>query len=257
MRRFLLLPLVALLAAAAPAFGQADLGPVLAARAKAIPKAKRAFQETWLLPESGTSAPDAGATAFAGRATVYQANGRERVEIRRVEGDSLGAPVVVVYDGSGWFLVTRVGATPLAKTAPAGDPLVRMVLAGPAGAAPPHRTIPAPDGGLAAVVLRNDRKADFDPGRAFALSRSQVGGALDSGLASFSAATSTKAVASAGARGVGQVQTPAGPVTVTPDPDAVAWMEAVGDVGAVDLEAFKRSAGLPPYDALAHPEPSP
>jgi hypothetical protein len=234
---------------AATASAQDDLGAVLAERQEGVPKGRHAFQETWLLPAQDAAGHP---NQFAGRITVYQDGPRERLEIRRVEGDALGDPIVVVSNGRSYHLVTKVGATPLTESAPAKEPFVRLVLAGPAGEAPQHRTVPVPSGGQA-VVLRSAVDPDFDSGDAFQLRLPQVGGGLlKSGLSQFSAAQSTQLTASAGARGVDQIRTADGTISVTPDPEAVRRMEARA-VSEVELEGFKLEGGLDPYDELPAP----
>ncbi|MGH7571500.1 MAG: hypothetical protein ACREMK_06620 [Gemmatimonadota bacterium] len=234
------------LALATPAVAQQDLGALLAGRQEAVPRGRHAFQETWLLRAGGA---DAGPNEFAGRATFYQDGPRERIEIRGVEDGTLEDPIVVVSNGRSYHLVTRVGSTPLVESAPADDPLLRLVLAGPPGDAPQHRTVPVPGGGQA-TVLRNAIEPDFDSGDAFQLRLPQVGGGLlKSGLSQFSAAQNTQLTASAGARGVDQIRTANGSISVTPDPDAVRWMDAQA-VSEVELEGFKLEVGLAPYDVL-------
>lgn len=255
MRNALSIPLtwIAALALAAPAIAQQDLATLLAERQDAVPRGRRAFQETWLMPAGGADAPS---SEFAGRAVFYQDGPRERIEIREVENGALGDPIVIVSNGRSYHLVTKVGATPLVESAPADDPLVRLVLAGPPGEAPQHRTVPVPAGGQA-VVLRSALDPDFDAGNAFQLRLPQVGGGLlKSGLSQFSAAQNTQLTASAGARGVDQIRTAEGSISVTPDPDAVRWMDAQ-TVSEVELEEFKLEAGLAPYDALPAGDPDP
>jgi hypothetical protein len=156
-----------LLALAAPVLAQDDLGAILDARREALPRSARAFHETWLLPASGEAAPNAQATVFAGRVTVWQRAPRERLEIFPAENGGLGDPIVIVSDGRGYHLVTAVGATPLAQTAPARSRLVRLILARPAGEANRYRVVDAPQGGVSAVVLRQGLASDFEPDRAF------------------------------------------------------------------------------------------
>ncbi|MGH7558936.1 MAG: hypothetical protein ACREMD_14360 [Gemmatimonadota bacterium] len=234
------------LALPTPAIAQADLGTLLAERQEAVPRGRHAFQETWLMPARG---PDPERNEFAGRVTFYQDGPRERIEIREVENGALEDPIVIVSNGRSYHLVTKVGSTPLMESAPADDPLLRLVLAGPPGDAPQHRTVPVPGGGQA-TVLRNAIEPDFDSGDAFQLRLPQVGGGLlKSGLSQFSAAQNTQLTASAGARGVDQIRTANGSISVTPDPDAVRWMDEQS-VSEVDLEEFKLEVGLAPYDAL-------
>lgn len=239
-----------LLALAVPALAQEDMGAILDARRAAVPRGARAFHETWLLPAEGDAAPTAQATIFAGRATVWQNAPRERIEIFPAQNGELGEPIVIVSDGRAYHLVTAVGATPLVQTDRAGEPLVRLVLGGPPGEAKTYRVVDAPGGGVAAVVLRQPLASDFDADQAFALRFPRAGsGVLTAGLSRFSPAGDPEVTAAAGARGVGRVETAIGTVNVTPDPAAVAWMEA-RRIAVGDLEAFKREAGLAPYDAL-------
>ena len=92
---------------ASTASGQDDLGAVLAVRQEAVPKGRHAFQETWLLPEPGAAA--GSPNRFGGRVNVYQDGPRERLEIRRVEGDLLGDPADLPSDlvVAGQHLVRR------------------------------------------------------------------------------------------------------------------------------------------------------
>ena len=233
-----------------PVFGQNDLGPVLDARRQAVPGGPRAFHETWLLPASGETSPTPQQTVFAGRVSVWQKGPRERIEIFPVENGQLAAPIVIVSDGTAYHLVTAVGATPLPRTAPARDRFVRLVLAGPPGEAEKYRVVEGTQGGVAAVVLRQDMPSGFEQDKAFALRLPRGGsGALAAGISQFSPAGDPQVTAAAGARGVERVPTAQGEVSVTPDPAAVAWMEAQG-APAAEIEAFKREARLPPYDLL-------
>jgi hypothetical protein len=238
--------------AVAPASSAAQaLQPTLDARREAMPNGKRSWQETWLVPEAGSSAADAAQVRkFAGRVVAYQEGNRERLELRAARGTELDEPVVVVSDGEAYWLVTRVGASPLAESAKASDPWLGLVLAGPPGDAPAHRAVPAPDGGVAAVVVRSPQPTDFDASAAFALKLPQGGsGLVRTGLAQFSPGADPTVTAAAGTRGVDQVQTANGTVSVTPDPEAVRWMEAQA-VSPVALESFRMEGRLEPYDAL-------
>jgi hypothetical protein len=238
--------------AALPAGSTAQtLQATLDARREAMQRGKHAWQETWLVPEAGPSAPEAGqVTKFGGRVTAYQDGDRERLELRAVRGDELEDPVVVVSDGEAYWLVTRVGATPLVESAKASDPWLALVLSGPAGNAPTHRAVAAAGGGVAAVVLRAPEPSDFDSSAAFALKLPQGGsGLMRTGLAAFSPAGNASVTAAAGARGVDQVRTADGTVSVIPDPEAVRWMEAQR-VSPAALERFRMEARLAPYEAL-------
>jgi hypothetical protein len=243
--------LAAALLAAGTAPGPAaaqGLDAVLAARAKAIPKGPRAFEETWLRPPAGGAASERDLT-LAAKVSAFQQAPRERLEIRPVSGRRFGEPVVVVSNGKGWFLVTKLGATPLAESAKASDPLVTAVLGGPAGDAPRKRRVEGAGGKLDAVVYREARPADFSASTAFSLKAPKVGGGLlKKGLASFAEPADTQATASAGARGVDEIETPEGTVSVTPDTVAVAWLDG-REPDALELEAFLLAGELGPYAA--------
>ena len=252
MRALILLAGALTLGAGMPAAAAAQsLQATIDARREAMPAGKRSWQETWLVPASGASAPDAAQVRkFAGRVVAYQDGDRERLELRAARGSELDEPVVVVSDGDAYHLVTRVGATPLAESAKASDPWLGLVLAGPPGEAPAHRAVPAQEGGVAAVVVRSAEPAEFDTSKAFALELPQGGsGLVREGLARFSPGADPGATAAAGTRGVDQVRTANGTVSVTPDPEAVRWMEAQ-EVSPVALESFRLEGRLEPYDAL-------
>ncbi|HEU4463427.1 MAG TPA: hypothetical protein VFS53_00135 [Gemmatimonadota bacterium] len=240
---------------AGAAFPASSLGQTLQAtldaRREAMPRGKHAWQETWLVPEAGTSAPDAvQVTKFGGRVWAYQDGDKERLELRAARGDELEEPVVVVSDGDGYWLVTKVGATPLAESAKASDRWLALVLAGPPGDAPGYRTVDADGGGVAAVVVRAPEPSDFDEDKAFALRLPQGGsGLVREGLAQFSPGRDPNVTAAAGTRGVDQVETANGAVSVTPDPAAVEWMEGQR-VTPGELERFRLEGRLAPYDAL-------
>lgn len=246
-------PLAAVLTLAAlPDLADAQsLQATLDARRDAMPRGKRAWQETWLVPETGASAPDASQVRkFGGRVVAYQDGDRERLELRAARGDELDDPFVVVSDGDAYWLVSKVGATPLLETAKASDPWLALVLAGPPGEAPAHRTVPAAGGGVAAIVLRAPEPADFESDKAFAMRLPQGGsGLVREGLASFSPANNAAVTTAAGTRGVDQVRTANGTVSVTPDPAAVRWMEEQRVTPAA-LESFRLDERLSPYDAL-------
>lgn len=250
-RLSLLLSLIAGLLLATSLSAQDDLQAMLDARREAIPKKKQVFEETWLIPADGAE-PEAE-PRFAGRVVVFQDRSKERIEIRRVIDDQLEEPIIIVCDGRRYHLVTRVGATDLISSEPVADPFVQLVLGGPAGAAESHRTVTGADGTTTAIVLRHARDPDFDGDEAFELRQPQVGsGLLKKGLSSFSAAQDRHVAASAGARGVDEIETADGKVSVTPDPAAVQWMEEQS-VPPLELEEFRIEARLAPYNDLPEP----
>ncbi len=247
-----LLSIVPSLVLVASLSAQDDMASILDARRQAIPKEKRVFEETWLTPAEG-AAPTAE-PSFAGRVVVFQDRPKERLEIRRVTGGELEDPLVIVSDGRGYYLVTRVGATDLISSEPIGDPFVQRVLRSPPGTIEPHRAVRDRDGTTTAIVLRHPREADFDEDEVFELKSPQIESSLlKKGLSSFSAAQERHVAASAGARGVDEIETADGKVDVTPDPAAVQWMEEQS-VPPLEFEEFRIEARLAPYNDLPEPE---
>lgn len=229
------------------AFGQ-SLEQTLEARRKALPKPKTAYGETFLAAPASGAATE-GDLKLAAKVSVFQEAPRERLEVHLVNGSAFGEPIVVVGDGSGYFLVTKLGATPLAKSAKASDPLLLQALASMPDESARKRTLKAPDGKLAGVVYREPRGADFGSSTAFDVKASKVGGGLlKKNLAAFGDSDDTVVTASAGARGVDEIDTPKGKLSVTPDPGAVVWLES-RQVGPLELEAFLLAGGLGPYAA--------
>ena len=245
-RRSLAAAVLGLLLTAPAARGQ-DIDQTLAARQKALPKEKRAYEETILTGPAGGAAAEKD-LKLAAKVAVFQEAPRERVELRPVSGSAFGEPVVVVSNGQGYFLVTKVAATPLAKSARASDPLVLQALASMPDATGRRREVKAPDGKLLAVIYRTPRSADFSASTAFSLKQPKLGGGLlKKGLASFGESDVT-VTASAGARGVDEIETPEGRVSVTPDSSAVVWLDS-RHVGPLELEAFLLEGELGPYAA--------
>lgn len=233
------------LASAAPA---QELDATLAARQKALGKGKRAYQETIL------TAPEGGAASekelkLAAKVAVFQEAPRERLEIRAVSGRSFAEPVVLVSNGAGYFLVTKVGSTPLKGSARASDSVVLQALTSMPGESAGRREVKGAGGELLAVVYRESRTADFNSSTAFSMKAAKIGdNLLKKSLASFGESDDTAVTASAGARGVDEIQTPGGTVSVTPDSSAVVWLESL-EVGPLELEAFLLAGGLGPYAA--------
>jgi hypothetical protein len=233
-------------AASSPAAGQ-TLDGALAARRQALPAQKTAYAETFLLAPAGGAASEKDLKLSA-KVAVSQQAPKERIEIQPVSGDAYGDPVTIVGDGKDYFLITKVGtATPLAKSDKAQDPLVLQVLASMPNATGKKRVEKTPDGKLAAVVYRETRPADFDDKAAFSMKAPKIGGGiLKPALSSLSPDDKPTVTASAGARGVDEIDTPDGKVPVTPDSSAVVWMEQ-RQVNPVALEEFLAAGGLGPY----------
>ncbi|HEY7462781.1 MAG TPA: hypothetical protein VIC59_13030 [Gemmatimonadota bacterium] len=238
--------LLALLIAGAPQAAAQDLGATLAARQQALPKQKTAYLETFL------NAPPGGASAekdlkLAAKVAVAQEAPRERIEIQPVSGNTFGETVIVVGNGKDYFLVTKVGSTPLAKSAKAQDALVLQALGSAPNETAKKRALKTSDGKLAAVIYREPRPADFNSSTAFSLEAPKLGGGLlKKGLSSFADSDQPVVTASAGARGVDEIDTPDGKMPVTPDSSAVVWLEE-REVSPLDLEAFLVAGRLGPY----------
>jgi hypothetical protein len=237
---------LALVCTAAPGAGAQTLDATLASRQQALPKQKTAYQETILQASKGGAASEKDLKLTA-KVAVYQEAPQERIEIQPVEGSGFGEPVVIVSNGKGYFLVTKVGSTPLAKSPKAQDPVVLQELSSMPNATGKKRSLKGSDGKLAAVIYREPRPADFSSSTAFSMQAPKLGGGLlKKGLSSFAGDDQPVVTASAGARGVDQIQTPNGAVNVTPDSSAVVWMEK-REVSPLDLESFLLTGGLGPY----------
>ncbi len=238
--------LLALFCAAAPEAAGQTLDATLAARQQALPKQKTAYVETFLNAPAGGAASEKD-LKLAAKVAVAQEAPRERIEVQPVSGETFGETVTVVSDGKGYFLVTKVGSTPLAKSAMAQDPLILQALASMPNETSKKRVLKTPEGKLSSVVYREPRPADFSEATAFSLQAPKLGGGLlKKGLSSFAADDQTAVTASAGARGVDEIDTPNGKVPVTPDSSAVVWLEG-HEVSPLALEAFLLAGGLGPY----------
>ncbi len=205
---------------------------------------------TW---SGGRIVARADSLALLMRVDYFSAPPKWRAEIRRTrDGQTLGAPDILVGQGSRATVVTPLGATPLEQHVLGQDPLVRAaVVFNGAG----RRTGPAsgriverlPDGKVGRVVYRRVvRNPSFDTALLDARNRSSGRTLLASGIAVVGDQRSASVVATAGARGVDRVQTPGGAVAVTPDMAAIARMDRFA-VGSVALEEFLRAGGLGPY----------
>jgi hypothetical protein len=187
----------------------------------------------------------------------YASPPRWRAEISRTtDGRTMGAPTVLIGEGARALVVTPVGTTPLEQHALGKDALVRAAVVfdatghrqGPAGGRIVERLA---SGAVGRVVYRRaERSANFDLALLNPGGRSAGATLLASGLTRVGDQRSASVVATAGARGVDNIQTPAGSVPVTPDTAAVTRMERYS-VGTVALEEFLRAGGLGPYAAPA------
>jgi hypothetical protein len=196
--------------------------------------------------------PQTDSLALVMQVDYFSAPPKWRAEIRRTsDGQTMGAPDVLIGQGNKAVVVTALGATPLEQHVLGQDPLVRAAVvfdangraAGQAG-----RMVERGQGGtvLRVVFRRSVRSASFsdailDPG-----AKSGGRNLLASGISAVGDQRQSSVVATAGARGVDRVQTPAGSVPVTPDSAAIRRIDAFA-VGAVALEDFMRTGGLGPY----------
>ena len=204
---------------------------------------------------AGRIVPQPDSLALVMRVDYFSAPPRWRAEIRRTsDGQTMGAPQILVGSGAAAQVVTQVGTTPLDQHALGRDPLVRALVVfdhagrrqGAAGGRIAER---GPDGQVARVVYRRAvRNPDFDTRLLDPGNRAGGRTLLASGISAVGDQRSAAVVATAGARGVDRVKTPGGDVPVRPDTLAVARMEHFA-VGSVALEAFLRAGGLGPYAA--------
>lgn len=181
---------------------------------------------------------------------------RWRAEVRRShDGATFGAPDILIGNGATVQVVTQLGATPFAQHALSRDTLVRSAVAAVdqggrrRGVANGRIAEKLPSGVVGRVVFRRSQRSPaFDdallnPGGA-------AGGRVlvASGIRQVGDQRSASVVATAGARGVDNVQTPHGNVAVTPDTMAVVRMEHFS-VGSLRLEEFLRAGRLGAYSA--------
>lgn len=178
---------------------------------------------------------------------------RFRMEVRRsADGQTYGAPQVLLGNGADVQVVTALGATPLERHALNTDTLVRAALATVSGgrlqgAANGRVVERVADGSVRRVVFRRSQRSPaFDEAMLDPRNSSAGRQFLARGIASVGDQRSTAVVATAGARGVDRIQTPRGSVPVTPDSMAVRRMEGF-PVGAMTLEEFLRQGALGPY----------
>lgn len=187
----------------------------------------------------------------------FSAPPKWRAEISRTaDGRTMGPPTVLIGEGAQAVVVTPLGTTPLAQHALGQDALVRAAVVFDASG---HRQGPASgriverlaNGSVGRVVYRRaERSANFDLALLNPGGRSAGATMLASGIARVGDQRSASVVATAGARGVDNIKTPAGSVAVTPDTAAITRMDHYA-VGTVALEEFLRAGGLGPYAVAA------
>jgi|GEM_PF-4579013 len=200
-----------------------------------------------------TSNGNTDALALVMRVDYFTKAPRLRMEVRRsADGQTFGAPQVLLGNGADVQVVTAVGATPLARHALNNDTLVRAALAAASGgrlqgAANGRLVERLGDGSVGRVVFRRSvRSPAFEDAMLDPRNASAGRQFLSRSIASVGDQRSTAVVATAGARGVDRIQTPHGSVPVTPDSLAITRMEAF-PVSAMTLEEFLRQGALGPY----------
>ena len=200
--------------------------------------------------------------AFVARVDTYVRAPRWRAEVRRmVNGDTLGAPTILVGNGATVVVITGVGSTPLENHAAANDTLVRSVVARfnagqPARPPQNNRFVDTGAGNrVQRVVLRfTQARADFADNLLETGTVRRAGSALARlGVETLGAGRDQEVVASAGARGAVPVQTPEGELIVEPDTAAILRMQARAP-NFIALDAFLRQASLGVYAQPARPE---
>jgi len=201
-----------------------------------------------------THDPATDSMALVMRVDYFSHPPRWRAEVRRSsDGQMFGDPTVILGTGTSAVVVTAVGTTPLAQHALGRDSLVRAATlifdaAGRrTGAVSGRFADRAADGSILRIVFRRSvRGASFDDKLLDPRNASAGAQFLASRLTAVGDQRSASVVATAGARGVDQVQTPGGTIAINPDTMAVVRMEhyAVGDLR---LEDFMRLGGLGPY----------
>jgi len=180
----------------------------------------------------GRIVPRPDSLALLMRVDYFSAPPKWRAEIRRTaDGQTMGAPDILVGNGATVVVATRVGTTPLEQHALGRDPLVRAAAdaldaagrrKGAASGRLAERT--AQGATLRVVYRRSVLNANFDAAMLEPGAQAGSRTLLASGLQSVGDQRSAAVVATAGARGVDNVQTPSGAVPVTPDTMAVVRM---------------------------------
>jgi hypothetical protein len=179
---------------------------------------------------------------------------RWRAEVRRsADGRTFGAPEIIIGNGAAAQVVTQLGATPFEQHALARDTLVRAAVGAldasgrRRGAASGRIAEKLASGVVGRVVFRRAQRAPTFSDELLNPGGSAGGRALlASGIHQVGDQRSASVVATAGARGVDNVQTPRGNVPVHPDTMAVVRMERFS-VGSLRLEEFLRAGHLGAY----------
>jgi adenylate cyclase len=208
------------------------------------------WQRGQLVALSVTNPAAADSLALVAQVEGYAKAPRWRAEVRRVGANGqLGDPIVLVAERNRIQVLTGVAAAPLEQNAAKDDPVVQSVVAqfDAAGALRQPgagRIVQRAAGKVARVVVRRPAlQADF-PDALLAMSRGRrtMNDLVQRTTGTVAANRTANLAPTAGARGV-TVQTPSGNINVTPDPAAIAAMDA-RTTDAVALDEFLRQGHL-------------
>jgi adenylate cyclase len=209
------------------------------------------WQRGQLTPLSVTNPAAADSLALVAQVEGYAKAPRWRAELRRVGANGqLGEPLVLVAERNHVQVLTGVAAAPLEQNAAKDDPLVQAVVAqfDDAGALRQPgagRIVQRAAGKVARVVVRRPAlQADFPDGLlAMSRGRRTLNDLVQRTTGQVAANRTANLAPTAGARGVTQVQTPSGTISVNPDVAAVAAMDRRA-TDAVAMDQFIREGHL-------------
>ncbi|HEX8245868.1 MAG TPA: adenylate/guanylate cyclase domain-containing protein, partial [Longimicrobium sp.] len=195
----------------------------------------------------------ADSLALVAQVDGYAKAPRWRAEVRKVGADGrLGEPLVLLAERNRVVVLTGVAAAPLAQNAAKDNPVVQAVVAqfderGALKQPGAGRIVQRAGGKVARVLVRRPAVNGDFPDALLAMSRGRrTLNDLVQRTTGQAASNRTASLApTAGARGVTQVQTPQGTISVNPDPAAVLAMDQRA-VDAVAVDAFVREGHLEP-----------
>lgn len=209
------------------------------------------WQRGQLVALSVGNPASADSLALVAQVDGYAKAPRWRAEVRRVGGDGrLGEPLVLIGERTRVVVVTGVAAAPLEQNAAKDDPLVQAVVAqfDAAGALKQPgagRIVQRAAGKVARVLVRHPALQGDFPDALLAMSRGRrtLNDLVQRSTGQVAANRTASLAPTAGARGVTQVQTPQGTISVNPDPAAVLAMDQ-RTVDAVAVDGFVREGHL-------------
>jgi adenylate cyclase len=187
------------------------------------------------------------ALTLVARVELYSKHPLWRAEIQRPGQEE----VVLIEDGSGVRVLTRLGATPLERHALANDALARLLVtelaSAPVGRRSGRSAVRSAGGEIAWVVARQAAVDPQVPDQLFSTSGTgMIGRRLVRLGVDAAGGERTTAVATAAARGVARVRTAAGEITIRPDSAAVARLDRI-EIRLEELDRFLREAALGPH----------